>query len=156
MIAAPSGAEALVKPELTVSMTPFSMGGTLGSTQLKLLMARVNVYYAAGPVTLNGADVKSELGFGGDQNVPNGSYSVQFVFTIVGTPATMDVLRGPTVIRSCQLQQQTQWVEQICDSGTFDVSDGRFPVIIRQVSGTSATLVRVTVNKWPQPTLRLR
>ena len=156
MIAAPGGADAMVRPELTVSMTPWSMGATLGSTPLKLLMARVNVYMASGPVTLQAPGILSEVGFGGDQAVPNGTYSVQFAFTIVASPATIDIMRGGTVIKSCQLQQQTQWVEQICDSGVFDVADGRLPVGIRHTSGTHVTLTRITVSKWPAPTLRIR
>ena len=140
----------IVVPLATTSFTPYAGIGMLGNAAIQLGFDGVSLSggpHTDGTVSFT-AYYKSAGYLGSAVLLPNGNYSVQFVFSKVAVePAAFTVKRGGSAVASCSLPAAT--TTQTCDSGTFTVSDGKLDVTLSITQGSQAILAQVKVNRLP-------
>jgi len=151
---------ATLAPTATATVSPISNGVMFNGTLVSVYAGLVNVYSAQGPVMLlahgpagNGSSVALVTNNG---PIPNGTYSVQFVFTYSVVSSAIRITAGSTVLKQCPLADQQNWFtpERVCDSGPFEITNNRLAIEVDIPSGNSALLTRIVMNAYP--TLRAR
>ena len=134
-------------PLATTSFTPYAAFGFLGSAMIYVGFEGVGFAgnpQPTGEILLSSYN-KSSAYLSSSVMLPNGSYSVQFVFSRVARPAAFTITRGSsTALASCSLPLSP--TIQVCDSGVFNVSDGQLGLKLAMTQGYQATLAKVTVN----------
>ena len=140
----------LIKPQIsagvplaTTSFTPYAAFGFLGSGIIYLGLEGVGFVGSpqpSGEIILSSYN-KSSAYLSSGVMLPNGSYSVQFMFSRVAQPAAFTITRGSsTALASCSLPASP--TIQVCDSGVFSVSDGQLGLKLAIIQGYQATLAR--------------
>jgi len=137
-------------PLATVSFTPYAAFGSLAGAPINLSLVAINL----GPTArLDGAIMfkvyeKSVAYLNAPVALPNGTYSVQLVFSRVNSPAVVTITRNvSTLLVSCPLITSFN-TTQSCNSGTFAITDGKLDLALGVPSGDEVSLSQVTVSRW--------
>lgn len=144
------------QPSATVSFKPVETRAELNGSIFQVIIGPVNIYDNTGAVDMQTA-WNSSVYFTEGFPITNGFYSVQFHFTWTAGMVAR-ITRGTDTLAECSLPKNTSFtIEQTCDSGVFEVTDGKFPVSVKSVGGGGAHLARITLNSYPPPTtLKIR
>lgn len=149
-----SNRKTALAPLATVSFSPYDAGGMLGAHQILADLGSVSfgtVERAYGAVLLERG---SGVWLGSHLPISNGLYSVQFSFAGASEPTTLTLSGVGGFSTPCALSRvpfAPGAPVQVCDSGPFQVSEGKLELFFQVTQMVRLHLLRITVNALRAP-----